>query len=520
MFVKPVWRLHLHRLLSQTHLMNMQGLLLCFLSHLCQIECSADTGSNSQTSASKSMKCHLQLLLTAWSTQVTSMQKCPHGLTMWIMDKFVIWAYVGIPLNWALRCCRCDELDPESGGSKSKTFQPPEQHMPVHRRCALQWATCLVVILASEWHLGPSIHCIWESLLVTHLYHLKCHSTWSAYNVARYMLLTYVSHAIYWYGSRSMLASKWQVPVQWTRTLWGTYMTSTLHLKRMMAPIPRSANRKGQKTGQATQSALCCSSFTSSHSSVFSVSMRCLISNGPGSIWRSTKAETVSSSHSPSAKHISSVVSLPNIQFWLCSNILFRYCTLLSVWEQKAALAVSTVSLGTVDPAESWKPNRLSFPKSTPRHSALTTDTAWYVNLIGSLKPKKLMLLMLPSVSRFLYGVLPQQFTGYWHWSSTLWNTLIQTGWLPILSHDSLLAHSWHLCMGWMGRQLWQPWHHIQVPALLGWCTQCGSSRLFQSWQEPGRSMWWMWEVMLVCMSHMQVYSIWIKVFYSQTVMW
>jgi len=45
------------------------------------------------------MKCHLQLLLTAWSTQVTSTQKMPTWINHADNGKFVIWAYVGIPLN-------------------------------------------------------------------------------------------------------------------------------------------------------------------------------------------------------------------------------------------------------------------------------------------------------------------------------------------------------------------------------------------------------------------------------------
>jgi hypothetical protein len=135
----------------------------------------------------------------------------------------------------------------------------------------------------------------------------------------------------------------------------------------MRGLILGSAGASGQKTGQGVQFASCSFSFTSSRSFASSASMRFSTSSGLGSIWSVTKAETVSSSHSRSEKHISLAVRIQATTFYGHHDMLpFRYSTLLSVRKQTAPMVVPAASFGPVDPTKPWKPNRICLPKESP----------------------------------------------------------------------------------------------------------------------------------------------------------
>jgi len=78
--------------------MNMQGFVVVFPLIFVRLSVPADTGSNSQTFCFEINEVSSATAVDCLVNSGDIPAKMPTWIAMWIMDKFVIWAYVGIPL--------------------------------------------------------------------------------------------------------------------------------------------------------------------------------------------------------------------------------------------------------------------------------------------------------------------------------------------------------------------------------------------------------------------------------------
>lgn len=135
-----------------------------------------------------------------------------------------------------------------------------------------------------------------------------------------------------------------------------------------------------------------------------------------------------------------------------CSCI--RHSTFLPLRELAAAMALSYSRHGHLGKLEPHQSKRLCLSQKGTRQVFQLERLAWNGKLYSNFLHRFAEILIIPSVSGLLYGVLSQQLAGHWHKPTAIRYPLIPTRRLPISGHGSSMAHPRHLLVGWVGRQL------------------------------------------------------------------